>query len=66
MLIFERADAKNPWDVDGWTPLHHAAEMGNLEICKFILENVSDINPANDYDDTPVDMARKAHSIEVL
>ena len=40
--------------------------MGNLEICKFILENVSDINPANDFDETPVDMARKAHSIEVL
>ena len=59
-------DDKNPWDEKSWTPLHHAAEMGNLEVCKFILENVSDKNPTNDYNETPVDMAREHGRIEVL
>ena len=65
-VIFESVDDKNPWDEKGWTPLHHAAEMGNLEVCKFILENVSDKNPTNDYNETPVDMAREHGRIEVL
>ena len=65
-LIFESVDDKNPWDEKGWTPLHHAAEMGNLEVCKFILENVSDKNPTNDYNETPVDMAREHGRIDSI
>ena len=40
--------------------------MGNLEVCKFILENVSDKNPTNDYNETPVDMAQEHGRIDVL
>jgi ankyrin repeat protein len=38
---------KNPADNDGWTPLHWAAENGQLEIVKLLLEHAEDKNPAN-------------------
>ena len=41
-LIFENTEDKNPADFTDFkqTPLHFAAQWGELEICKFILENV--------------------------
>ena len=41
----------------GWTPLHHAALWGQLEMCEFLLEQGADVN-APAYDGwTPVHMA---------
>ena len=34
-------------------PLHEAASRGNFEICKFIISQVNDKNPANDVGHTP-------------
>ena len=34
-------------DNDGWTLLHYAAKKGHFKICKLIIENVDDKNPAD-------------------
>ena len=37
----------------GRTPLHIAAAKGHLEMCKIIIDKVSDINPRDDDNKTP-------------
>ena len=53
---------KNPGrNSDGWTPLHTAAENGNVELCRVIIANVSDKNPIAGWSDkTPLYLACKA------
>lgn len=41
ILIQNKANV-NSKDANGWTPLHAAANVGNLEICKFLLEQGAD------------------------
>ena len=50
--------AKNSRDHLGRTPLHWAAMGGQFEMCRFILENVNDKNPADNNGKTPTDMAQ--------
>ena len=45
---------KNPKDIIGNTPLHIAAYNGQLEICRFIVQNVEDKNPKNHQGRTPL------------
>ena len=42
-----------------YTPLHEAASRGNFEICKFIIDQVEDKNPANETGHTPFHIAAK-------
>ena len=44
----------NPNGEKGDTPLHWLAIDGNVELCKYIVENVTDKNPSNDYGVTPL------------
>ena len=69
-ISFENIQEKNPSDLDGNTPLHHAAAMGwysevgawwrskYIEICQFILNNVEEKHPVNAAGRTPLDVAR--------
>ena len=41
----------------GWTPLHFAAQKGQLEACKLIMGNVTEKNPANMCGQTPKSLA---------
>ena len=52
--IFEAEIIKNPRDKDGETPLHIAARESNLKVFQLIKEKVDDINPKNNYEDTPL------------
>ena len=46
---------KNPKKIeDGQTPLHIAARRGNLDICRLIVLNVEDTNPADNNGCTPL------------
>ena len=40
-----------------YTPLHEAASRGNFDICKFIIDQVEDKNPANKTGHTPFHIA---------
>ena len=42
---------KNPADLEnGETPLHHAAKFGHLDVCRYIVGNVENKNPQNNFE----------------
>ena len=46
----------------GRTPLHYAAEHGQLEACKLIIDKAMDKNPVDKCGDTPLhDAAHNGH-----
>ena len=48
-------------NVNGCTPLHYAAEHGHLDVCKLILQNIQEKNPPAD-NGTPLHLAaRRGH-----
>ena len=44
----------NPKNLSDETPLHIAADRGNFEICKLIINRISNKNPIDDIGDTTV------------
>ena len=50
---------KNPKNSYGITPLHKAAELGNLMKCELIIENTEEKNPAANNKITPLHIAAK-------
>jgi ankyrin repeat protein len=44
---------------DGDSPLHAAAALQNLEICKIFFNNVEDELPRNDFHKTPLNVAEE-------
>ncbi|XP_057801051.1 uncharacterized protein LOC131016379 [Salvia miltiorrhiza] len=50
----------------GWTVLHHAAEIGHFEICKFLIQNVQVYIDASTYQrDTPLIKAAKGEHVKL-
>ena len=64
-MITENLEDKNPKDSNGFTPLHHAALNGHLDICKLIMEQVENQNPGNVYGDTPFHWAAGNNQLDV-
>ena len=66
--IKENNEDPNPKsNIDG-TPLHNAAENGHFEICKLILDEITEKNPANIDEiggDTPLHIAAKNNQLEI-
>ena len=48
-----RKNKKETWSGMKYSPLHEAVSRGNFDICKFIIDQVDDKNPANDKGHTP-------------
>ena len=48
---------KNPKNSKGVTPLHVAAEHGQLDVCKFLCSNLQEKNPKDDNGKTPLNNA---------
>ena len=53
-LIFTKIEGKNPADDYGRTPLHWAADEGNLEIINLIFDKIGVKNPATKDGVTPL------------
>jgi ankyrin repeat protein len=53
LLIANGAEV-NAKDIFSQTPLHLAAQVGNLEVAKVLLENKADINARDRYNSTPL------------
>ena len=64
-LLVSKVEDKNPFDNEGFTPLHAAAREGNLEMYKFIAERVENKNPANSDGETPLSLATKEGHEEI-
>ena len=61
MLLHTNMD-KNPRDIEGWTPLHHAAKSGHLSTYKLIASHVNNKRPLTIDGKTPQDLAPKKRS----
>jgi ankyrin repeat protein len=55
IIAVQRYDAK--WEPSQWSPLHIAAEQGNLEFSKYIIEKTNDPNPNGEYGTTALHLA---------
>ena len=64
-MIIEYSDEKNPSDLQGNTPFHKAAELGNLKVCQLMLENVHGELPQDDNDFTPLDIAAENWNLDI-
>ncbi len=53
MLLDNHADV-NAKDVNGNTPLHHAADMCNLDSARLLLAHKADVNAVNLAGETPL------------
>ena len=51
---------------NGWTPLHCAAEAGSKKIVRVLLDHGSNPWASDRYGDTPLDVARVYHKVEVV
>ena len=54
---------KNPEDADGYTPLHHAARYGHVELCRLIMDEIEDIFPKTKDKTTPLHLASRGGHI---
>ena len=48
---------KNPGNNKKTTPLHIASENSHKSIVSFIIKNIADKHPKNDFEETPKDVA---------
>ena len=48
----------NTKDADGWTPLHAASAVGNIQVAQFLLENGAKPSILNEQCEFPVDIAQ--------
>jgi ankyrin repeat protein len=54
-LVEHEADL-NAQDNEGWTPLHAAVSVGNLEVAKYLVSAGAKLNICNNDSDLPVDL----------
>ena len=57
MQIFEKLKMKDPRIKNGILPFHFAALGGNIEIYRYLIKNAKEINPADNYGQTPLFLA---------
>lgn len=54
-LVENNADI-NSQDNEGWTPLHAAVSVGNLDVSKYLINKGAFLNMCNNDSDLPVDL----------
>ena len=64
-MIIGTVQDKNPGDEDGFTPLHEATWLGNLDVCTLIIENIQDKNPASNDGQTPLQLAAEKGYLDI-
>jgi len=56
----------NKGDDEGKTPLHHAIEMEETGIAKYLIERGADINKADDEEESPLHYAASSGNLEIV
>ena len=59
------ADVNNI-DSNGWTPLHHACYIGDLNSASFLIENGSKVNAYSNKNRTPLHLAAMNNHVDVI
>ena len=57
---------KNPGNNLGWTMLHEAVEKGYIKMVEYILKQVKDKNPVDQFGRTPLDLANQAKKWKIV
>ena len=65
-LIANEVEDKNPVTYHGNTPLHYAAENGNAEIFKVLINSFRDLSIKNNRGLTPFSLAVENNHNEIL
>lgn len=63
-LLRNKADPN--WKADKLTPLHLAAEFGNMDICRKLIEEDADVNASNADGLTPLHMATLSGQLKIM
>ena len=58
-LVIDCGVDPNIQDFNGWTPLHHAAQSGHLNVVKLLLEHGANPNIQNNNGNTPLHLAAR-------
>ena len=56
----------NTTDSLGWTPMHRAIKLANVDIVKRLIDNGADVNLVDDLNWTPIQMAIHNDNIEII
>jgi len=64
-LINNNASLEN-LDVNGWTALHHAANIGDLSCCKLLVKSGAEVNCMSNKRRTPLHFAAQGGFVEVF
>ena len=56
----------NTTDPLGWTPMHRAIKLANINIPKRLIENGADVNLVDDMNWTPIQIAIENDNIQIL
>jgi len=64
-LVIDCGIDPNIQDVNGWTPLHHAAWEGHLNVVKLLLEHGANPNVQDNDGETPLHSAVKGCHVDV-
>ena len=62
---FYKSSSKNKYCMVKCSPLHIAAECGNLELCRYIIDRIEDKNPKDFIRETPLHWAAEKGHYEV-
>ena len=65
-LLNEGADVNKQTRYRLKTPLHVAAHYNFTEVAWLLVDKGADINMKNNYNETPLDVARKGSEVEIL
>ena len=57
---------KNPLNNNEETPMHYAALQGQLEIVKFLITKVTNLEPKDKFGKTPLDRARQGGHQDIV
>jgi ankyrin repeat protein len=66
LLIDRGAEVNRHDSLFGYTPLHHAAEHGDVELVKLLLASKADRSAKDNHGETPLDMAKRRDNKDVV
>jgi ankyrin repeat protein len=60
-LVDNNADI-NAQDNEGWTPLHAAVSVGNLDVAKYLISKGASLSMCNNDNDLPIDLCDSSNA----
>ena len=65
-VLLDRGADVNVTQAGGWTPLHEAANHGNIDMVRLLIRHGADKSARSDDGRSPLDMAQQGHHVDVV